>query len=104
MEFGDPPGLITVEQVLDVQSRGMVVGSASDRTKPDQTKLWTRHGVVVDFVGHKHRLDEVRAQFTASRWIHIGDTQVDEQYARVHGFEFHYVHELPEPGTAGWIW
>ena len=81
-----------------------MIGSASDRTKSDQTGLWQRHGVIVDFVGHKHRLDVVRAQFRAARWIHIGDTQVDEQYARVHEFEFHHVDRLPEPGAAGWIW
>ena len=51
MEFGDPPGIVTVEQVLAVQSRGAVIGSASDRTRPDQTGLWSRHGVAVDFVG-----------------------------------------------------
>jgi hypothetical protein len=104
MAFGDPPGIITVAQVLDVQSRGAVIGSASDRTRSDQAQLWARHGVAVDFVGHKHRLDEIRRQFEATRWIHIGDSQVDEQYARVHDFEFHYVDRLPARGTPGWIW
>ncbi len=104
MVFGDPPGGITVEMVLDVQARGAIIGSASDRTMSDQAELWKRHGVVVDFVGHKHRLDEVRAQFHATRWIHIGDTQVDEHYARLHDFEFHHIDRLPEIGAPGWIW
>jgi hypothetical protein len=104
MVFGDPPGGITVEMVLDVQSRGAVIGSASDRTMADQADLWKRHGVAVDFVGHKHRLDEVRARFHATRWIHIGDTQVDEHYARLHDFEFHHIDRLPDAGTPGWIW
>ena len=104
MVFGDPPGIVTVTHVLDLQRRGAIVGSASDRTRRDQAGLWERHGVVVDFVGHKHRLDQVRARFAATRWIHIGDTDVDEQYARVHQFEFHHVDRLPAPGTPGWIW
>ena len=104
MVFGDPPGGITVEMVLDVQSRGAVIGSASDRTMADQAELRKRHGVVVDFVGHKHRLDEVRARFHVTRWIHIGDTQVDEHYARLHDFEFHHIDRLPDAGSPGWIW
>jgi hypothetical protein len=104
MAFGDPPGLITVAQVLDVQSRGALIGSASDRTRANQAQLWVQHGVSVDFVGHKHRLDEVRDRFDAVRWIHIGDSAVDEHYARLHEFEFHYVDRLPSPGTPGWIW
>jgi hypothetical protein len=28
---------------------------------------------------------------------------VDEHYARLAGFEFHYAANLPEPGAMGWI-
>lgn len=104
MEFGDPVGCITVEQVRVLAERGHVVGSASDRTVSDQQRLWERHDLPVDFVGHKHHLHEVRARFDVTRLIHIGDTQADEYYALQAGFEFHWVDRLPEPGSPGWLW
>jgi len=46
----------------------------------------------------------VRAKFPqATRWIHIGDGNADYIYAVEHGFEFYWVHEVPEDGTEGWI-
>ena len=84
---------------------GFIVGSASDRTMTDQRGLWERHRVEMDFVGHKHKLDEIRARFPdTTRWIHIGDGEADHLYAVKHGFEFYWVHEVPEDGTPGWIW
>jgi hypothetical protein len=104
LEVGDPPGRITLEWVRRAQAAGYVVGSASDRTMSDQRRLWSDHAVEVAFVGHKHKLDEIRARFPeAQRWIHIGDGEADHLYAIQHGFEFHWVHEMPEDGTPGWI-
>ena len=104
MEFGDPPGIITVSMALDAIERGLVVGSASDRTSGDQQNLWDHHGVPVDFVGQKHRLELVRERYDVSRCVHIGDTDVDRYYALKAGFEFHFVHELPDLGSPGWLW
>jgi hypothetical protein len=88
LEVGDPPGRITLEWVRRAQAAG----------------LWSDHAVEVAFVGHKHKLDEIRARFPeAQRWIHIGDGEADHLYAIQHGFEFHWVHEMPEDGTPGWI-
>ena len=104
MEVGDPPGRIPLEWILRAKALGYVVGSASDRTRSDQQRLWERHGVELDFIDHKHRLDEVRARFPdTTRWVHIGDGEADALYARKHGFEFYFVDELPEEGTPGWI-
>ena len=70
----------------------------------DQRGLWERHGIELDFVGHKHKLDEIRARFPkTTRWIHIGDGDADHIYAVKHGFEFYWVTEVPEEGTPGWI-
>jgi hypothetical protein len=88
MEFGHPPGPITVELVRSVGAAGHVIGSASDRTRSDQSSLWEVHGVAVAFVGGKHHLVEVRERFPAVRHLHIGDTHVDEHFARLAGFEF----------------
>jgi len=88
MEFGEPPGPVTVELVRTLLAAGIVVGSASDRTRSDQEETWAEHGVVVAFVGGKHQLDAVRARFPEHRCVHVGDTHVDEHYAGLHGFEY----------------
>lgn len=102
MEFGDPPGPITVELVRSVLAAGRVIGSASDRIRSDQAALWDRHQVPVSFVGGKHHLPEVRARFSAQRYVHIGDTDIDEHYALQAGFEFVWVDKLSPLGSPGW--
>jgi len=105
LAVGDPPGWIPIDWVERAHALGYIVGSASDRMMTDQRGLWERHGVEMDFVGHKHKLDEIRARFPdTTRWIHIGDGEADHLYAVKHGFEFYWVHEVPKDGTAGWIW
>ena len=89
MEFGEPPGPITVALVRELVDAGFVVGCASDRTRADQESTWDRHGLTMAFVGGKHHLHEVRARFDgAPRYVHVGDTHVDEHYAGLAGFEF----------------
>ncbi|HEY7135687.1 MAG TPA: HAD family hydrolase [Acidimicrobiia bacterium] len=103
MTFGDPAGPVDVDLVRTVLALGHVVGSASDRTRREQTRLWERHGVDVAFVGGKHHLADVRARFLAERYVHIGDTVVDEHFALAAGFEYFAVDDLPAAGTPGWI-
>ena len=85
---GDPPGRSTLEMVLRARELGYIIGSASDRPVPVQKGIWEKHGVVMDFTINKHRLDEVKAQFEAETYQHIGDTNMDEMYAVMHGFEY----------------
>jgi len=96
MRFGDPPGPITAELVRAVGAAGHVIGSASDRTRSDQTELWALHDIDVAFVGGKHHLADVRARFPVDRHLHIGDTHVDEHFARLAGFEFVWMDDAPE--------
>ena len=100
---GDPPGPIPLHIVQVVAARGCVIGSASDRPRSNQQELWDRHGVEVHFVGGKHHLPEVRQRFEADRYVHIGDTVVDEHFALAAGFEYVSVDDLPAAGTPGWI-
>jgi len=88
MEFGEPPGPVTVEIVELLVLAGHVVGCASDRTRTDQEQTWARAGLALAFVGGKHHLDDVRTRFPADRYVHVGDTHVDAHYAALHGFEF----------------
>jgi phosphoglycolate phosphatase-like HAD superfamily hydrolase len=100
MEFGDPPGPVPAAVVRELVARGYVVGCASDWPHSSQQPLWARHGIQPRFVGGKHHLDEVREQFTADRYLHVGDTDVDERYALLAGFEFLSVYELATPVVA----
>jgi len=104
MEFGDPPGPVSLEMVRESKRRGHVVGSASDRTLLDQRRLWEKAGIEVDFVSHKHFLEETKASFPSDRLIHIGDTDVDRYYALLAGFEFFHVNSLPAPASLNWVY
>ena len=101
---GDPPGPILFEHVAIAKSRGYVIGSSSDRTLSEQRHIWAMGGIEVDFMCNKHRMIETTAQFKVNRRLHIGDTNSDEYYAKLAGFEFLYVTEIPEPSAVGWIY
>ena len=88
LELGEPPGIITIEMVRNVQRRGCVIGSGSDRPLSYQRDLWKRLGIAADFTALKHRLAEVKARFHAQAYYHIGDTDVDHDLATRAGFHF----------------
>jgi hypothetical protein len=100
MEFGDPPGPVSAAVARDLVARGHVVGVASDWPRSSQQPLWSRHGIEPAFVGGKHHLHEVKARFAAARYVHVGDTEVDEHYALLAGFEFLHVDALEVPVVA----
>lgn len=101
LECGDPPGPVVVDVVRAVAARGHVVGSASDRPRADQVALWSRHGVEVAFTGGKHHLPDVRTRFPAARYLHIGDTDIDEHFARLARFDFVHCRDVPPLHAAG---
>ena len=88
LEVGDPPGLITMAMVRQAKDLGCLIGSASDRPLGDQRRLWERHHILVDFIVLKHRLADVKAQFQAEAYYHIGDTDMDRYFADQAGFRF----------------
>jgi hypothetical protein len=104
LELGEPPGPVLLGHVREMQRRRYIVGSASDRTLAEQRAMWQSADIDADFVSLKHNLTAIRAQFACTRHVHIGDTVVDEYYARLAGFEFWNVAELPPSSTAGWVY
>jgi FMN phosphatase YigB (HAD superfamily) len=103
LEFGDPPGGITVEMVRRAKELGFLVGSCSDRFPSAQRALWEACDIMVDFVAAKHMLPDVRSRFAADKYLHIGDRELDQQLAQQAGFEFLWDHEgVAEPWLA-WI-
>lgn len=100
MEFGDPPGPVSASIARELVDRGCILGVASDWAVSCQEPEWARHGIAPRFVGGKHHLPAVKSRFTADRYVHVGDTAVDEHYARLAGFTFLHADQLPNPVSA----
>ena len=88
LEVGDPPGCITLAMVREARARGCIIGSCSDRTVSNQQRLWQNNEIEMEFTVLKHQLDTVKARFQAEDYYHIGDTEIDRQYAERNGFHF----------------
>ena len=88
LEAGDPPGPITMGMVRKAQAHGCIIGSSSDRPLPVQQAIWDRHSIEVSFVSAKQGLLDVKSRFSAEEYYHIGDTDLDRQFAREAGFNF----------------
>jgi hypothetical protein len=97
MVFGDPPGEITLDMVRKAKSLGCIIGSGSDRPISNQRDLWKTHEIEVDFVSLKHKLSDIKEQMPpATRYLHIGDTEVDRHFAKLAGFDFCFGHDAIE--------
>jgi hypothetical protein len=103
LETGNGPGPITLEMVRRAVEHGHIIGSASDRPVQDQKNMWAAVGIEVSFAINKHRLNLIKEEFGhAEVFYHIGDTELDEHYAKLHGFEFLQVQTMdPHPWMLG---
>ena len=81
LETGDPPGPVTLEMVKRARDLGCIIGSASDRAISSQKVMWEKVGIEVDFVSNKHVLSEIRERFEADYYLHMGDRELDRQFA-----------------------
>ncbi len=88
LETGDPPGPISMSMVRKAQAHGCIIGSSSDRPLPVQQAIWDRHSIEVSFVSAKQDLPDVKSRFSAEEYYHIGDTELDRQFALIAGFHF----------------
>ena len=103
LEFGDPPGEITVDMVRKAKELGFLIGSCSDRFPSAQRALWADHNIEVDFVAAKHLLGDVKARFEAERYLHIGDRELDQQLAEKAGFDFLWNYEAVTEPWLAWL-
>lgn len=102
LEAGDPPGPITMSMVRKAQDHGCIIGSSSDRPLPVQQAIWDRHRIEVSFISHKQELPDVKSRFPAEEYYHIGDTELDRQFALEAGFHFLWMHDgIAEPWING---
>lgn len=88
LEAGDPPGPISMGMVRKAEAHGCIVGSASDRPLPVQQAIWDKYSIQVSFVSHKQSLPDIKSRFPAEEYYHIGDTELDRQFALEAGFHF----------------
>jgi hypothetical protein len=88
LEVGDPPGPVTLDMVRKAQANGCIIGICSDRPLSVQRELMSKQNIQMDFVSLKHRLGDVNGAFGAERCYHIGDTELDRQFALRAGFDF----------------
>ena len=88
LEAGDPPGPITMSMVRKARDHGCIIGSASDRPLPVQQAIWDRNSIEVSFVSTKQGLLDLKSRFPAEEYYHIGDTDLDRQFALAAGFHF----------------
>lgn len=103
LEFGDPPGGVTLEMVKRAQDLGFLIGSCSDRFPSAQKAMWDARNVEVDFVAAKHMLPDVRQRFEADIYVHIGDRDLDRQLAEQAGFRFLWDHEAEAEPWLEWV-
>ncbi len=103
MIFGSPPGHVTLDHVRKAKELGFIVGSASDRPISNQEELWKQHDIDVDFVCLKHRLSEVKERFPADEYRHVGDTEMDRYFAKLAGFDFLWINDVPDDGSHEWM-
>jgi hypothetical protein len=95
LEAGDPPGPVTMDMVRKALAHGCIIGSCSDRPVPVQQAIWERYDISASFTLPKAGLFDLRTQFPADAYFHIGDTEIDQQYAREGGIEFLWMHVGP---------
>jgi len=100
LELGDPPGPVTLEMVRRAIDQGCIVGSASDRSVSAQVKMWERAGIEVSFTANKHLLSEIKERFEADYYVHMGDRNLDEQFAREAEMDFIW---QDEAATEPWL-
>ena len=67
---------------------GVLLVGSSDRPLPVQQAIWDRHSIEVSFVSTKQGLLDVKSRFPAEEYYHIGDTELDRQFALTAGFHF----------------
>jgi hydroxymethylpyrimidine pyrophosphatase-like HAD family hydrolase len=100
LETGDPPGPVTLEMVRRAKELGCIIGSASDRSVRAQQDMWDRNNIEVDFVSNKHVLIGIRERFEADYYLHMGDRDLDKQFAREADFNFIW---MDEAASEPWI-
>ena len=89
-----------MDMVRRAKEMGCLIGSCSDRSATSQQALWDTHNIEADFVSLKHMLGDVKTRFDTERYIHIGDRDLDRQFALEAGFEFLW----PDEGaTEPWL-
>jgi hypothetical protein len=89
LEIGDPPGDLTMDQVRIAKGKGYIIGTCSDRPISTQRNIFKEHNIEIEFSVSKHMLPDIKKQFEADVYCHIGDRDdLDRQYAIKADYDF----------------
>ena len=89
-----------MDMVRNAVSHGCIIGSSSDRPLPVQQAIWDRHNIQLSFVSSKQTLADLKSRFLAKDYYHVGDTDLDRQFALAAGFNFVW---MVDGSTEPWI-
>ena len=68
LEVGDPPGELTMDMVRIAQSKGIIIGSCSDRIASSQRRIWDEHNIQADFICVKGSpMEELRLEYMKTK-------------------------------------
>ena len=88
-------GTVPPDLLRELQDKGAIVGTCSDREPSEQRALMRSLGFNPDFCIPKEMLATAAALLPAARRIHVGDDPArDRDIARQSGFEHRWPHEV----------
>ncbi|MBP1448847.1 MAG: HAD family hydrolase [Thermoproteus sp.] len=96
LEFGNPPGPVKIEQLMQMSSRGIVVVIVSD--SGNCARLWKENGGPFLHVSggatsgdqRTNALLAVKRMFQAERYVYVSDNPGDDKRSADAGFEYVY--------------
>lgn len=94
LAWGKPPGPITKEKLEEERAKGSIIGGASSRPPREQLVSWQEAGIPPDFVVNKVDLAQLKVEFEANEYIHVGDDGTDKYSAKRARFKFLYAQEV----------
>jgi quercetin dioxygenase-like cupin family protein len=80
--WGDPPGIVSTEDLRSLRAKGYIVGTGGGAPGEEQRAEWLAHGIEPDFALSKGELLSLRERYPNGDFIHV-----DNEPVVVHGFK-----------------
>jgi hypothetical protein len=86
LEWGNPPGPITREQLERTRALGYAIGGSGGQVAEEQERNWRENEIEPDFLVYKGDLSSLSEKFT--EFTHVGDAEDDINWARMAGARY----------------